>query len=368
MMKAKQIPEFLATSSSLRVIEVDPRTDQRWEAFLESIPACLIYYHPIWLQMMEEAYGYKTVYLVCEDTTGQVVGILPLIYQNGRRTGRTLRSVFTGPLIKDDRASAALLQASVERTRAEPGVQLHFKLLSNTHDDLLHGLVGVPMYETFQLTLPKQPELLRLDSTIKRAVNKATRLGVEVRQAQTEGELRAWYELYLQTMRKLFALPNSYRYFELAWKRLHPQGLLRLLLAEHVEAGQRRLLGGILLLAYGQTISFAAAGWREEDQALRANDILHWRAIQDACTEGFGLYDFGDVELGNLGLARYKSKWGAEAKMVYDYSYPVSHNRMHGTNEQSRNLSQQLVQAVWPHLPTKTLGLLSNWFYALRLY
>src|SRR5947209_2078950 len=311
-MKVEQIPDVLGASSSLRVIEVDPQTDLRWEAFVTSAPACPSpVYNPEWLKVLEEVYDSKPVHLACEDASGQMVGILPLFYRRGWRSGRSFTSVFTGPLAYDDQARAALVQAAIERTRAVYGAQLHLKAMSNALDGLVEGVVGVPAYETYLLALPERPDLLRLDSSIKRAINKATRLGVQVRQAETERELQAWYELYVQTVRKFILLPIPYRYYKLVWRRLHSRGLMRLLLAEHIEAGRRRLLGGILLLLYGQTVSFGYGGWREEDQALRPNDVLHWRAIQDACADGFRWYDFGDVDLGNQGLARYKSKWGA---------------------------------------------------------
>jgi len=59
-MEVGQIPEVLAASSSLRVIEIDPQTDLRWEAWLASVPACPSpVYHPEWLKVREEAYGLK---------------------------------------------------------------------------------------------------------------------------------------------------------------------------------------------------------------------------------------------------------------------------------------------------------------------
>lgn len=369
-MKTKHIPEFLTEGSSLRVITIDPQADARWEAFLERSPASWIYYHPIWLKLLEEVFDYRPVHLACEQVGGQVVGILPLFCQHGLRSGRIFRSVFTGPLADDESIRVALLQAAVEVAHAVSGGQLHLKMLPHTIDNPMDGLVGGPAYETYHLSLPESIELLRLDSSIKRAVNKATRSGVEVRQAQSEGELRAWYELYVQTMRKLVVLPYPYSFFALAWKRLHQRGLLRLLLAEQVQAGKRRLLGGNLLLLYGKTISFDSSGWREEDQSLRINDLLHWRAIQDACAEGLHWYDFGDVSLENQGLARYKRKWGAEGLLVYDYFSPTtsSLNGKNNTREPSGNPARQLVRAAWLHLPTRTLGALANLYYALHLY
>ncbi len=353
--------------STLRVIEVDPQLDLRWGALMTNVSASLMY-HPRWHEVMEEAYGYRPIRLACEDAAGRLVGILPLFYQRGWQCGRVLRSVATGPLVSDEQANAAFLRAGVERTRALPGSRLHLKLATNAVDNLIDGLVGVPAYEVYMLALPERFESLRLDSTIRRAVNKAVRSGVQVREAESEAELRAWYQLYLQTMRKLTVAPYPYRYYQVAWRRLRSKGLLRLLLAEQVEGEQRRLLGGILLLLYGQTVSFASGGWREEDQALRANDILHWHAIRDACAAGFRYYDFGNVDLDNQGLARYKRKWGARAVTVYDYSYPIVSVARNSTDDLSRNSVRQLARLLWPRVPIKALSLMTHWYYALHLY
>ena len=379
-MKADQRLDVVAGRSSLRVFELDPQSDPRWETLMSSLPTSVIYQHPAWLGVLEETYGYKPIHLACEDATGQLRGVLPLFYRRGLRTGRIFASLFdcpiAGPLAYDDQARAALIQAAVERTRAEPGSQLQLKVKSTSLDGLVDSVIGVPMFETYELALPERPDLLRLDSRVKRAVNKAARLGVRIRQAETEGELRAWYGLYQQTMRRLFVVPRPYRFFELAWQRLRPQGLLRLLLAEHVEAGQSRLVAGLLFLLWGQTISYTFAGWRREDQALRPNDFLHWRAIQDACAEGFCWYDFGNVPGGSQGLAQFKSKWGAETKMLYRYSYPaVSHGTISFPG-QSRSAVRQLVRpivrpikrSIWQHLPIKAIGLWRDWCHALHYY
>ena len=92
------------------------------------------------------------------------------------------------------------------------------------------------------LQLPGRSEELRFGnsrnhSAIKRAVNKAARMGVEVRQAESEDQLRAWYALYLDTMRWHAVPPRPYRFFKNCWELLRPHGLMRLLLAEQHEAG-----------------------------------------------------------------------------------------------------------------------------------
>ena len=68
----------VGSASKLKVVEVDPRTDPRWEAFVKNRSDSLIYHHPVWLQVLEEAFHYQPVNLACEDSDGQLQGIFPL--------------------------------------------------------------------------------------------------------------------------------------------------------------------------------------------------------------------------------------------------------------------------------------------------
>jgi len=362
---------FAESISALHVVEIDPEADPRWEALVTMLPNGLVYHHPAWLKVLEEAYGYKPVSLACEDINGELRGILPLFYMRGMFTGRRFsclpRTPVAGPLASDDRALAFLLQAVVERVREEPRACLQLKLFSNPLDGLVEGVVGIPWSTTYRLELPGQPEHLRFGnsrnhSRIRWAINKATRLGVEVRPAETERELRAWYELYLHTMRRFAVPPRPYRFFEVAWARLQPLGLMRLLLAERHEAGRSRLLAGSLFLMFGHTFFYAFTGWRREDLSLRPNDVIQWQAIHDACTEGYRYYDFGEVEENNLGLADFKTKWGAELKQLYRYYYPTPRELELGILESSSR-SRQLASAVWKRLPIKATVLLSGWLH-----
>jgi Acetyltransferase (GNAT) domain len=73
---------------------------------------------------------------------------------------------------------------------------------------------------------------------------------------------------------------------------------------------------------FGQTVFYAFNGRAKADLALRPNDALHWRALHDACAEGYRRYDFGEVPVGNEGLARFKNKWATDAAPLYRYYYP----------------------------------------------
>ncbi len=368
-MRRDQNHDLAEPVSTLRVVEVNTQSDLRWEAFVTNHPNGLIFHHSAWLQVLEEAFGYKPVSLACEDANSQFQGILPLFYKRGLFTGRQYSSLprtsVGGLLVCDDQAAAVLLQAVVERIRDEPHAQLQLKMLSNTLDGLVDGVVGVPWRETYILELPKRPELLHMGNSrnharIKWAVNKAAKLGVQVHPAETEQELRVWYRLYLETMRWVAVPPRPYHFFEVAWQRLHPRGLMRLLLAKQYEAGRARLLAGSLFLMFGQTVFYAFNGRRPEDLSLRPNDAIHWRAIHDACAEGFRYYDFGEVTKDNKGLAEFKSKWGAEPTWLHRYYYPAP-RELEISMLESNSRTHQFASAVWRRLPIKATVLLSDW-------
>lgn len=248
------MPELDAALSSLRVVEIDPSRDQRWEAFLAGRPDATVYHHPLWLQLLHEAFNYQPAHLMCEDTRGQVRGILPLFGLRGILTGRRFSSLprtpVGGPLAVDRKATAALLATAVERAQAERNGHLQLKVESDTIDGLVDGLVGGPFRPTYVLPLPSadQPMLFgnaRHRHRLKGNVTKAARHGILVREAESLAEMRAWHRLYLETMRWRFVPPRPYRFFEIAWDLLRPRDLLRLLLAEQRgEAGPRLLSGG----------------------------------------------------------------------------------------------------------------------------
>lgn len=368
MIREQRSRDFAHTDSILRVIELNPQADPRWEAFVDARPDRLIYHHPVWLQVLEEAYNYKSANLACEDGNGQLRGVFPLFYMQGLLTGRRLSSLprtpVAGPLACDKEAAALLVRGAVERVQAEKGLQLQIKMLSDGLDGLVDGVVGVPWRETYVLELPERPELIRVGNSrnharIKWSVGKAAKSGLQVCQAETEQELQAWYKLYLETMRWVSVPPRPYRFFHAAWTYLRARGLLRLLLAYHSTGGKARLVAGSLLLMYGRTVFYAFTGWRREDLSLRPNDLIQWRAIHDAGAEGYRYYDFGEVTRANQGLAEFKSKWGAEPHWMYRYYYP-SPREMEISVLDSPSRTRRLASAVWRRMPIKATIVLSD--------
>jgi|SRR6266850_3618573 len=363
------------SKNGLRVVVVDLRTDKRWAAFLASHPDAVIYQHPGWIRALEKEYGRECIALACEDASGQLRGILPLMATCGlpwdlgshqtRRLSSLPRTPIAGPLATDPEATEALIRAAIGRGRTDPSLQLELRphgLLQKT----TNGLVCLPWRQTFVLELPADPEGLhfgnaRNHSRIRWSINKATKLGVEVRTAESEHDLRAWYQLYLDTMRVNAVPPRSYRFFAALWRELHAVGLMRLLLAEQKVAGQTHLLAGAIILSYGQTAFYAFNGCRRDAFSLRPNDIVQWHAIHDACRRGLRRYDLGEVAEDHPLLADFKSKWGATPRRLYRYHATAGHE---AAAMRGNRLLMPAARAVWRRLPVRLTAVLGDWIYA----
>lgn len=364
----------------LNVRERDPRLDARWEAFVMHHPDALVYHHPAWLTALEREYQQPCVYLTCEDSSGELVGIFPLMYTRGIpfRKGNPLagprlaslpRTPLAGPLATDPRATALLLQEAVRRASEKPGVRLQIKNYGTELSGLVDGLVCKPWRFTYLLYLPEssaEPFRVR-DSqsraSIKRAINKANANGLYTRLATTEADLATWYRFYLETMRRNVVPSRSYRFFLALWELMRPKGLMRLVLAEQQNGTASRILGGCIYFTFGDTMTYAFGASQTRDLGLRSNDIIFWQAINDACREGFRVMDFGEVPEGDEGLARFKKKWGSEPVPLCRYYYPDFPDTEH-SSEDKASFVAGMAKAMWRRLPLGVTSWLGDRVYA----
>jgi hypothetical protein len=364
---------------NLRVIETDPYTDPRWEAFVLSHPDGSVYHHPAWLKALSMEYSQKGLYLACESAQGELVALMPMMYTRGlpltiggSSTGRRLSSLprtpLAGPLSTDQHATKAIIQTALEYARRESGMHLQIKTSGSKLDGLVDGVFCSPWRNSFSLTLPSPSEgpFRILDAhvraKVKWALNKAAKNGLAVRHAETEAQLDEWYGLYLDTMRRNAVPPRPYRFFLALWDLLRPLGLMQLLVAERAQRSKREMLAGSIFLMFGHTVSYAFNGSRRKDLFLRPNDAIQWRAINDACTCGYRYVDFGEVPDEHHQLAKFKSKWGATPTRLYRYSSLVSSQSGPGS-DYMRGAGGRLARNIWRRLPISTTNWLGDRLY-----
>jgi hypothetical protein len=357
-----------------RVVEIDPQTDPRWDAFVSAHPEGLIYHTASYLHALSTEYGTDPICLAGEDLAGQVRGILPLMYTKGlplglggRLFGRRLSSLprtpVAGPLALDENTTIELLRAALERTDVRNGANVQIKPPRPLGSGLAEGLIGRPWRKTYVLELPPRPALLHFGNSrnhtrLKQRVNKAVKAGVKIRQGELE-DLRAWYDIYLETMRWHLVAPRPYRFFRALWDDLRPDRI-RLLLAYKDGNG---LLAGSIFMMSGRTVFYAFNGRRREDLSLQPNYAIIWQAIHDACEEGFRYFDLGEVPLDNLGLSEFKGKWAGSPTWLVRYYYPKPPETSGLESGGRKSFTRRCLNIAWRRLPIPLTRWFGDWVY-----
>lgn len=372
------IPEVNPLQLSVR--ETSPSLDPRWESFVMQHPDATVYHHPAWLAALEREYGRPCVYLICEDSDGKLRGLFPLMFTAGfpftakfpligPRLASLPRTPLGGPLATDRRVTALLLQEAVRRASARRAVRLQIKAQGKDLSGLIDGVVAKPWRLTYQLHLSEKPgEPFRVSNRqnwarIKWSIHKAEANGLCIRRAGSEADLAAWYDSYLETMRRNIVPARPYRFFLALWELMEPKGLMQLLLAEQRNGGDSRIIGGHIYFIFGQTMTYAFGASRTRDLVLRPNDIILWRAINDAHRHGIRVVDLGEVPDGNYGLAQYKTKWGADPVRLFRYYYPDFASAEDSAGH-AGSFIEILAKRVWRHLPLEVTSWLGDRVYA----
>lgn len=353
-------------SSDLRVIKIDPLNDARWQAFVCAHPHGSVYHHPAWIQALTAEYGQPAEHLACEGSNGEFLAILPLLRTRGLpfRLGGPLRGArlaslprtpIAGPLSLDKSAMAAVVTEALRLAQVKPRVSLQIKTSSQELDGLVDGLVSTPWRLSYILQLPGESSTpfrildAKERSKVRWAVNKAAKVGVTVRLAETERDLRGWYRIYLHTVRRSMVPPRSFRFFAAIWNSFRGTGMMDLLVAEYGPPAHRKIIAGSILLFFGKTASYSFSAMDRNYASLCANDALLWQAINTASERGFHFFDFGEVPDSHIELAKFKMKWGAQPHRLYRYYSPAP--RQVPAQDHSEGMS--LAAAAWRCLPPK---------------
>jgi hypothetical protein len=213
--------------------------------------------------------------------------------------------------------------------------------------------------------MPADPDELRASwkkrsNNLFRSIKKSENAGVVVREGRSEEDLRAFYRLYLTTMKRHRSLPRPWRQMALDQRLLGPSGVFRLFLAEH----DGRVVSAGLFHAYRDTVDLLYNGSDTRERDLRANFGLYWHVMRWAIENGYTRFDWGEAQEGGS-LSRFKAQWSADPVPEHMYEYAPGGSDGPGSSRADRIRNQhdvidnvgvtsrrdKLVDAAWERVP-----------------
>ena len=306
------MPDLNGHAPSLALVDA---TDPGWSDFVGSHPQAMPFHHPSWANVIAQTYGYRSAALVLPQPSGGVAAGIPVIEIAAGRAVVALPFTDYCPLLANSTADAVRFSQALKRWQqlshsavtvhsqleVVPGIYLltrgvrHVLRLDGRSDEVLASLAGGP---------------------IGRAVRKAQRTGLRVRFAQGLEDFEPFYRLHLNTRRRHGVPIQPKRFLRMVWRDLIAGGLGFVLLAE-VEG---RAVATALFLMWNGTVIYKFGASDPQHWQLRPNNLIMWTAIEHACHQGIGSFDFGRSDSDNRGLREFKSRWGAtEIPLVYSY-------------------------------------------------
>jgi len=289
-----------------------------WNGLVNSCADSKIYHLYQWGALLEEVHGHKLIYLLDDG------GVFPAVYIKSRIFGNRLVSLpfadYGGPCAKD-KGTAQRLISKCRQVAQELDVDfIEIRCPDSLYFDAFkeQGFVRRDEYLTFMLPLDRKIEELwaGVGDKNRNMVRKAEKNGVQVVEAKTKADLRIFYLLYRETMKRLGSPPQPFRFFGRMWDLFYPKNLIMPLVKY-----EERYIAGSLFFLHNDIIHHAYSCSSRESLNLAPNNLIQWHIIRWGNEYRFRHLDFGRSRE-NAGNVLFKRRWGGGLlKMPYFYKF-----------------------------------------------
>jgi len=228
-----------------------------------------------------------------------------------------------------------------------------------------HSIVPVntPASESYYghfLDLRIGPEALisNFASSVKRAVRKAQRSGLNVSIQSSPDAMAQFYELHVRTRRRHGVPPQPRSFFINIQRHLISAGYGFIVLVEC----QKAPIAAAMFFKMGRCAVYKFGASDERLQELRPNNLAMFEGIKYLAKGGAETLHFGRTDKENEGLQRFKLSWGAtEEEIAYARFEMASGSWKHSRDRRSKlhkrifralpaSLNRLAGAMIYPHL------------------
>lgn len=339
------VPAQLASADGqpLRVRELLPGEDARWDSFVRHHRAGSFYHLSGWRKVVEDVFHHAPHYLIAERGR-QWVGALPLFWVKSPFLGKNLISVpygvYGGLLAETDDVRDELVSAA----RAH-GVELGAAYIELRHiERQCQELTPSDLYVTFRRALPADPAEI-LPSIPKKA-------RAEVRRAQNKFGLRCeefrdldlFFEMFSLNKRRLGTPPLPRRWFRALVEEFGSA------VALHVARQPDGLpIAAVMSFCFNDTLCSYYSGSHHRFHNTGVNDFIYCKIMEWGVDRGFGVFDFGRSRR-DTGPANFKRHLGFEAEPLH-YEYLLLEESAELPEFHPSNPKLRVPQRIWSSLP-----------------
>jgi serine/alanine adding enzyme len=283
------------------------------ERYAHVHPGATGYHLPVWLGVIERAFGHETTYLAAVSDSG-IEGVLPLVFFQSRLFGRFAVSMpflnYGGVVADAPAVRRALVERAVEETRARRGSHLELR-----HSEQLCPELA-PKRHKVAMRLPLASDPDRQWEALDRKVRNQVRKGEKSQLSVEHGGIELvddFYSVFARNMRDLGTPVYAKAFFAEVMRSF--AGTSRLFVVRH----QGRPVAASLVYWHRSMIEVPWASALREANPLCANVLLYWHMLKFSIERGFTVFDFGR-STPDAGTFHFKKQWGTQPlELVWEY-------------------------------------------------
>ena len=300
---------------------INPLEGSDWDTLVQAHPEAGLYHESRWLRVLQRAFGVQPFCCVLRRFDGSLragmPGTLVASPLTGRRISALPLSEFADPLVEDAADLVLLLKAFRGHGESEQAPSARLRTRNPLPAEAVEGwhLDDSCGRRIISLDGSHSEVMARYASDIRRSVRRAHKAGLKLRRGLDDAILKTFHRLLACTRIRRGLLPQPLKFFH-AMRDLFGERLL----VSVAETGGGIPIAGSLGICAGETFYGLYAGSNRQFHRLFPNHLLNEAEIADAGAMGLKWFDYGRTQRDNLGLRKFKEKWGAEALPMYTYS------------------------------------------------
>lgn len=342
-----------------KIIEYKNDYRDSWNAFAKEHGD--IFHLIEWKEILEETFGYKSIYLMAVDMSNNLVGLIPILSGRNllmKKAGISLPFVnYLNICCKD----AGVHKFIIEQIRQLPDrfkldyLELRIKSKqtdANTEESYMNidGTSSDNTNYTFVLPLEGNEENVMSFSTgSNRNHTRKTYKNKWFSATTGSDKLDAFYNVYCKTVKRLGSPAPAFKFFQKIIESFPDSA--KILTVSDNDNGC--IVGGMFLFLWKDTIFYYWGGALAEYNKKYINNFMYWEAVKFGISNGFKYLDLGRSALGS-GTYRFKEQWGAQ---------PIQLNYFHFERECRSKSSENkhigikkddfgIFISMWKHTPS----------------
>lgn len=310
-----------------------------------------------WGKLLIESYNYKPTYYTLFEN-GELSAVIPMMEVNSWITGNRAISLpfsdYCEPLFKSRNLSQTLAEEIIKTLEIQKTKYIEFRTSKHLYPfeteqyrrDLRHIL---------KLDKNESDLLKQCSDNTKRNIKKAAKENLSLKIQNDENGIRNFYDMMCETRKKHGLPPQPFSFFKNILDLIITKGFGDILFA----IKDNNYISGAIYLKFGKKLLYKYGASYSQYLKFRGNHFVMWEAIKKYKNEGYEEFDFGESDLEQEGLKRFKRGWNADELSIYTTRYNLKEKNFLPVSP----LTQGFHTKIFSHLPISILKIIGNNLY-----